>query len=136
MWGSPAAGGWAVIGSSTAAEIRSLRESSRRGRRLRAASRRRLSSRKSTLGACRSNGFDDTATKNAIAHLAQDQRSRSDQYVSSPPNSASEHFSDTLLAGLEVRLPLLREGLGPLDRILGAAQGAGQEGFETQPVRQ
>ena len=49
------------------------------------------------LGACRSNGFDDTATKNAIAHLAQDQRSRSDQYVSYPPKSTSEHFSDTLL---------------------------------------
>ncbi len=49
------------------------------------------------LGACRSNGFDDTATKNAIAHLAQDQRYRSDQYVSYPPKSTSEHFSDTLL---------------------------------------
>jgi hypothetical protein len=50
------------------------------------------------LGACRRNGFDDTATKNAIAHLAQDQRSRSDQYVSYPPKSTSDHFSDTLLA--------------------------------------
>jgi hypothetical protein len=54
------------------------------------------------LGACRSNGFNDTSTRNAIAHLAQDQRSRPEQYVSYPANSTSEHFPDTLLAPREL----------------------------------
>src|SRR5712692_5819694 len=81
------------MSSSTSTGSGSGASSTRRRRSLPTSTRRVTAA----LGACRSNGFDDTATKNAIAHLAQDQRSRSDQYVSYPPNSASEHFSDTLL---------------------------------------
>src|SRR6266849_3556072 len=99
MWGSPASGGWAVIGSSTAAEIRSLRESSRRGRRLRAASRRRLSSRKSTLGACRRNaptpnlGGTKRIGRIEIVDPEPDARSHSSSQC------RQTHYSDTLLGG-------------------------------------
>jgi hypothetical protein len=58
------------------------------------------------LGVCPGNGFDGSATRNAITHLAQDRRSRASQWFAIPRKQAPGHYWDRLLAALTIALIL------------------------------